>query len=101
MRFLIWPENWWLCCRFRKRKFRKQLQRLTLSIFKRKRTTVIKKLLSGVEFLSRDAFILWSTYPRFGLFPCVFGYITFYEEYETSLTYFPLLPRCDVNRPCL
>ena len=74
---------------------------MTSNIFKGKRKTVVKKLFSGVEFREMHGFILRSTNLVVGLFSSVLGYITFYEEYETSLIYFPLLPSCDVIWPCL
>lgn len=73
---------------------------MTLFIFKGKRTTVIKKLFCSVEFREMDSFC-GQPILALGLFSSVLGYITFYEEYETSLIYFPLLPSYDVNWPCL
>lgn len=73
---------------------------MTFFNFKGKRTTVIKKLFSGVEFREMGSFC-GQPILALGLFSSVLGYITFYEEYETSLIYFPSLPSCDVNWPCL
>lgn len=73
---------------------------MTLFIFKGKRTTVIKKLFCSVEFREMGSFC-GQPILALGLFSSVLGYITFYEEYETSLIYFPLLPSYDVNWPCL
>ena len=69
-------------------------------IFKGKRTTVIKKLFSGVKFREMGSFC-GQPILALSLFSSVLGYITFYEEYETSLIYFPLIPSCDVIWPCL
>ena len=73
---------------------------MTFFIFKGKRTTVIKKVFCSVEFREMGSFC-GQPILALGLFSSVLGYITFYEEYETSLIYFPLLPSYDVNWPCL
>lgn len=73
---------------------------MTSNIFKGKRKTVVKKLFSGVEFREMGSFC-GQPILALSLFSSVLGYITFYEEYETSLIYFPLIPSCDVIWPCL
>lgn len=59
-----------------------------------------KKLFSGVEFREMGSFC-GQPILALGLFSSVLEYITFYEEYETSLLYFLLLLSCDVNWPRL